>query len=105
LEWTLGVNQLEVLRSLPLNNARDTKKALPATHLRAWQSMREREALVLGLKDAYSANPHILAVGDHDGDAKMQAEVSRRADERSVIGDFVDRADGGLRPDRVGRIS
>jgi hypothetical protein len=36
LEWTLGVNQLEVLRSLPLNNARDTKNSIPVIHLRAW---------------------------------------------------------------------
>jgi hypothetical protein len=52
LEWTLGVNQLEVLRRHLLNNPRDTKKAMPAMHLRPWSSIQGREALVLGLKYA-----------------------------------------------------
>jgi hypothetical protein len=72
---------------------------MPAMHLRTWYSKQEREGLVLGLKDAAAQIPPSKdAVGDHDGVPKMQAEVSRREDERSAIGDFVDRADGGLRP-------
>jgi hypothetical protein len=52
--------------------------------------MQEREALVLGLKDAAAQVPTSKdAVGDHDGDAKMQVEVSRRADVAPATGESV----------------